>query len=250
MKVSIITVALNNVLYIEDCIQSVLSQTYKNVEYIIIDGGSTDGTINVIKKHADKIDKWISEPDKSIYDAMNKGISIASGEILGFLNSDDFYASNDVISTVVNEFQIKEVDSVFADLVVVKRDQPEKIIRYYKSSNFNESKFSYGLMPAHPTFFAKREIYEKYGVFKLNYKISADFELLLRFIGRHHISYSYIPKVFIKMRAGGASTNSFKSNLILNKEIIRACAENNIRTNYLKVYSKYFLKIFELFQRP
>ena len=250
MKVSIITVALNNAEYIESCIQSVINQDYENIEYIVIDGGSTDGTIEIIKRYEDKINLWISEPDKGIYDAMNKGIKLATGEIIGMLNSDDFYANDDVISTVVKEFQDKNVDSVFADLVFVKRDDPLRIIRYYKSSNFSPKKFAYGWMPAHTTFFARREVYEKYGAFKLNYKIAADYELLLRFLGKYRISYSYIPKVFIKMRTGGASTKNFKSNWILNKEIIRACAENGIKTNYLKVYSKYFLKIIELFNRP
>jgi len=250
VKISIITVVLNNAECIEECIKSVLDQTYKNIEYIVVDGGSTDGTVEIIKKYENKIAKWISEPDRGIYDAMNKGIKLATGEIVGMLNSDDFYASNDVISTVVKEFQKKNVDSVFADLVFVKRDDINKIVRYYKSSNFSPKKFGYGWMPAHPTFFAKREVYEKYGVFKLKYKIAADYELLLRFLGKYHISYSYIPKVFIKMRTGGQSTKNFKSNWILNKEIISACAENGIKTNYLKVYSKYFVKILELFGRP
>jgi glycosyltransferase involved in cell wall biosynthesis len=250
MKVSIITVALNNVEYIEGCVKSVVSQVYKNLEYIVIDGGSTDGTTEIIKKYDGNITKWISEPDKGLYDAMNKGISLATGDIIGILNSDDFYADEDIISTVVKEFNEKRVDSVFADLVFIKRNDPDRIVRYYQSSHFTPRKFLYGWMPAHTTFFAKSSVYQQYGLFNTNYRLASDYELLLRFLGKHRISYSYIPKVFIKMRTGGESTKSFKSNLIHNREIVRACAENGFKTNIFKVYSKYFLKGFELFRRP
>jgi len=250
MRISIITVVLNNNKYIESCINSVLNQTYDNKEYIVIDGGSTDGSVDIIEKNSDKIDKWISEPDKGIYDAMNKGIKMSTGEIIGILNSDDYYESNNVISTVVKEFQDKNVDSVFADLVFVKRDDLQRIIRYYKSSNFSTNKFSYGWMPAHPTFFVKRHCYDRYGLFKTDYRIAADYELLVRFLAKHKISFSYIPQIVIKMRTGGVSTKSIKSTWTLNNEIIRACRENGIETNIIKVYSKYFLKIFEFFDRP
>lgn len=250
MKVSIITVVLNNKAYVTDCIDSVLNQTYRNIEYIIIDGGSTDGTIDVIKKYENRISKWVSEPDRGIYDAMNKGIRMASGNVIGILNSDDFYVSNNVISMVMNEFVSQNVDSVFADLVYVKRDKPDEVVRYYQSSNFNPKKFAYGWMPAHNTFFVKAHCYEKYGLFKINYKISADFELLVRFLSRHGVSFSYIPCVLIKMRSGGISTRSIKSTWMINKEILRACRENEIDTNIFKVYSKYLVKGFQLLKRP
>ncbi len=250
MKVSIITVVYNNKYYIEECINSVLGQTYKNLEFIVIDGGSTDGTIEIVNKYENKLSKFISEPDNGIYDAMNKGIRLSSGNIIGILNSDDFYVDNDVISTVVAEFNTKKVDSVYGDLVYVKEDDTNKIVRYYNSSHCTPDKFAYGWMPAHPTFFVKRTCYEEYGFFKTNYKIASDFELLCRFLGKHRISYSYIPKVLIKMRVGGLSTRTWRSNLILNKEIVRACAENAIKTSYFMVYSKYLTKIFQLFHRP
>jgi len=250
VKVSIITAVFNGVQTVEDCIKSVLNQTYKDIEYILVDGGSTDGTLDVIKKHNDKISKIVSEPDNGIYDAMNKGIGLATGDIIGILNADDFYTDKDVVENVVNEFQSEPIDAVFADLVYIDRKNPEKIIRYYKSSNFSPKKFAYGWMPAHPTFFVKRNCYEHYGLFKRDYLIAADYELLVRFIGKHKIACKYLPKVIVKMRTGGRSTKNFKSNWILNKEIIRACAENGIKTNYLKVYSKYFIKVFQLFSRP
>ena len=249
-KVSIITVVRNNKSYIEDCIQSIIGQSYQDLEYIIVDGESTDGTIEVIKKYEKKISKWISEQDRGIYDAMNKGLSMASGDVVGILNSDDFYVSHDVICDVMNEFAFKGVDSVFADLVYVKRDNPNEVVRYYQSSNFHPKKFAYGWMPAHPTFFVKRICYERYGLFKTDYKIAADYELLVRFLSKHNVSFSYIPRVIIKMRSGGVSTKNIKSNWILNNEIIRACRENGVDTNIFKVYSKYFVKGSQLLNRP
>jgi len=250
MVISIITVSYNSSATIEDTILSVAAQSYPDIEHIIIDGASTDGTVTLIKKHADKIAKFISEPDNGIYDAMNKGISFASGDIVGILNADDVYYDNGCLSTVINEFKKKNVDSVFADLVYVHPNNIDKVVRYYSSARFFPSKFSRGWMPAHPTFFVKRECYEQYGNFKTDYKIAADYELLVRFLATHNITYSYIPKVLIKMRTGGTSTKNLKSNWILNKEIVRACAENSIKTNLLKVHSKYFTKSLQLIRKP
>jgi glycosyltransferase involved in cell wall biosynthesis len=185
-----------------------------------------------------------------MYDAMNKGIKLASGKIIGFINSDDLYTTSDIISTIVNEITTKKVDSAFADLVYVKRNNPQKIVRYYRSVNFSPDKLAYGMMPAHPTFFARRNIYEKYGLFKTDYQIAADYELLTRFLGKYRISFSYIPKVILKMRMGGLSTRNLKSNWILNKEIMRACMENGIETNFFRIYSKYLYKIAQFFVRP
>jgi glycosyltransferase involved in cell wall biosynthesis len=249
MKVSIITVVYNNKLTIVDAIKSVLSQDYPNIEYIVIDGQSTDGTIEKIKPYLTSISHFLSEPDKGIYDAMNKGIQLANGDIIGILNSDDFYANDHIISDVVSHFKSKKVNLVFGDLVYVKPDNLEKITRYYSSANFSPDKFAWGWMPAHPSCFLRREIYEKYGYFKTDYKISADYELLTRFMAKYKISYDYVPQVFVKMRTGGASTANFKSNWILNKEIVRACKENGIETNIYKVLLKYFVKIFELIRR-
>lgn len=249
MKVSIITVVWNNASTIKDAIDSVLSQIYQNIEYIVVDGASTDGTVEIVQSYGDKISKFISEPDKGLYDAMNKGIALTTGDIVGILNSDDFYIDGNVIERVVKEFEEKGVDSVFADLVFVKPENIDKVVRYYDSSHFNPSKFAYGWMPAHPTFFVKREIYEKYGVFKTDYKIAADYELLTRFLAKNKISYSYIKDPIVKMRIGGASTSGIKSNYFLNKEIIRACKENGISTNWMKVLSKYPKKLLGLLNK-
>lgn len=249
MKVSIITVVWNNEKTIANAIKSVLSQTYLNIEYIIIDGKSTDSTIDIINSYGTKIAKFISEPDKGIYDAMNKGLKLATGDVVGILNSDDMYISKDVIEKIVAIFETHSVESLFADLVYVRPENLEKIVRYYDSSHFSPAKFAYGWMPAHPTFFVKREVYDKYGYFKTDYKIAADYELLARFLGKYAISYFYLQLPIVKMRTGGVSTTNFKSNIVINQEILRACAENGIETNWWKVLSKYPQKLLGLLKR-
>lgn len=249
MKISIITVVWNNQETIRDAIESVLSQTYKDIEYIIVDGESRDGTVEIVQSYGDKISKFISEPDNGLYDAMNKGISLATGDVVGILNSDDLYIDEFVIEKVIKVFKEHKVDSCFADLVYVHPNNLEKVVRHYDSSAFNPQKFAYGWMPAHPTFFVKREMYEKYGLFKTDYIIAADYELLVRFLYRYRVSYYYLKKVITKMRTGGISTSGVKSNWILNKEIVRACAENGLNTNMLKVLSKYPKKILGLVRK-
>ena len=250
MKISIITATYNSEMTVRDTIESILSQDYPDIEYIIIDGASTDETVEIIKSYESKIAKFISEPDRGMYDAMNKGIQLATGDVIGILNSDDFYADSNVISNVVNSLRESRTDSIFGDLVYVSSHNLTKITRYYSSAHFHPRLFAYGWMPAHPTFFVKRWAYEQYGLFQTDYKIAADYELLTRFLARHQLSYTYLPMVMVRMRTGGASTTNLKSNWILNREIIRACAENSIQTNWLKVLSKYFKKVFQLVRRP
>lgn len=250
MKVSIITVVYNNQTAIAQAINSVLSQDYSDIEYIVIDGASTDRTREIIQSYGEKIDKFISEPDQGIYDAMNKGLNLVTGDIVGILNSDDVYANNQVISQVVREFKQKSVDLVFADIVYVKPENLNRVVRYYSSHNFHSWKFAWGWMPAHPSCFLKREVYEKYGHFKTDYKIASDYEILVRFMAKYKISYSYMPQVLVKMRTGGVSNKNLLSNWILNTEIIRACRENGINTNILKVLSKYLTKIFQIIKIP
>jgi glycosyltransferase involved in cell wall biosynthesis len=247
MKVSIITVVRNNEETIKDAINSVLLQTYKDIEYIIVDGASTDGTVEIIKIYADKISKFISEPDRGLYDAMNKGIALATGDVIGMLNSDDLYIDNRVIENVIKEFEEKDVDSVYADLIYVNPGNLDKTVRYYDSSYFNPQKFAYGWMPAYPTFFVKKEVYEKYGVFRTDLKIAADFDILARFLHTYKISYSYMQKVLVKMRTGGVST-SFSSIWVNNIEQLKVCHDNNIDTNIFKIFMKYPGKILGFFK--
>jgi glycosyltransferase involved in cell wall biosynthesis len=248
LKISIITVCYNSSKFIRSAIESVLCQTYSDIEYIIIDGGSSDGTLDIISEYKNSIAHVVSETDRGIYDAMNKGIVAATGDIVGILNSDDFYINRFVIEKIVKEFEDKKVDSVFADLVYVEPKNLNKTVRYYDGGNFNPSKFSYGWMPPHPTFFVKRKAYEKYGVFRTDLKIAADFDILIRFLYIHKISYSYIKEVLVKMRTGGAST-SFNSIWINNIETLRVCRDNGIKTNIFKILSKYPAKILGLLKK-
>ncbi len=248
MKISIITVVWNNAATIKDAIESVLSQTYDNIEYIIIDGASTDGTVEIIKSYGDKIAAFVSETDRGLYDAMNKGIALATGDIVGILNSDDFYINSHVLEDVALAFEQSQCDALFADLVFVHPANLEKVVRYYDSSHFSPEKFAYGWMPAHPTFFVKREVYEKYGVFRTDLKIGADFDILARFLYTHKISYSYMKEVLVKMRVGGVST-SFSSIWYNNIEQLRVCKENGIDTNWIKILSKYPKKMLGLVKR-
>jgi len=250
MKVSIITVVYNNANSIRYAIESVLSQTYKNIEYIIIDGKSNDGTVEIINSFDKKITKFISEKDNGLYDAMNKGLRLASGDIVGILNSDDIYTDNQVITKIVHAFEQKKVDAVYADLVFYHPNNPKKIVRYYNSKAFKIKDFSSGMMPAHPTFFVKKKCYDSYGYFDTSFQISADFDLLVRFLYIAKISTFHLPEVIVKMSTGGLSTRSFRSNLLINREILKSCKKNGIKTNLLKIYSKYFTKVFQYFARP
>jgi glycosyltransferase involved in cell wall biosynthesis len=247
LKVSIITVVYNNSETIADCIDSVLNQSYPNIEYIIIDGESTDGTVDVVNKYGNKITTFISEPDKGLYDAMNKGINLSTGDIVGIISSDDLYINDSIVEEIVDVFEATSTESVYADMLLVSRDNINKTIRYYDSSHFSPTKFAYGWMPAHPTFFVKKHIYDKYGVFKLNYKIGADFDILCRFLYVNNVSYQYIQKPIIRMRLGGVST-SFSSIYINNIETLRACRENGIKTNIFNIISKYPKKLLGFFK--
>jgi len=249
MKFSLITVSYNSSQTIADTIESVLSQTYPNIEYIIVDGNSKDNTMDIVKSYESKFDgrlRWVSEPDKGLYDAMNKGVKMATGDVVGIINSDDFYHKNNIISQIVSAFDDKNVRAVIGDVRFVKDDNQDKTIRYYSSKNFNISRFRFGFMPAHPTFFTYKSNFEKYGYYKTDYQIAADYELLIRFLYKNRLFYKYLPLDFMKMRVGGVSTSSFKSNIISNKEIVRACRENGIYTNFPLLMLKYFLKIWEL----
>ncbi|WP_455607319.1 glycosyltransferase family 2 protein [Bacteroides sp.] len=249
MKISLITITYNSTSTFRDTIESVLLQTYPDIEYIVVDGASKDNTVDIIKEYEPRFEgrmHWISEKDKGIYDAMNKGIRMATGDIVGIINSDDFYHRTDVIEQVAKAFQDKAVQAVYGDVRFVNPDNLDKTVRYYSSKNFSPRRFRYGFMPAHPTFFTYRNYFEEWGYYKTDYKIAADYELLIRFLYTHYLKAQYLPLDFMKMRTGGASTASIKSNILLNKEIVRACKENGIWTCMSLLFMKYFIKVFEL----
>ena len=248
LKVSIITTVLNGADTIRACIRSIQSQTL-TVEHIIIDGGSTDGTMNIIKEHKDKIAKVVSEPDKGIYDALNKGIKLAKGEIIGFLHSDDFYAHDRVIGKVADVFVQYNVDSCYGDLKYVDKNNPGRVIRYWKSSRYSYGKFKYGWMPPHPTFFVKKEIYEKHGYFNIDFKISADYELMLRFLQRYSISTYYISDVLVNMRLGGKSNRNIKNMFIKSSEDYKAWKVNDLNGGFYTILLKNLSKMPQFLKR-
>jgi glycosyltransferase involved in cell wall biosynthesis len=250
MKISIITVCYNSASTISDTFDSVLNQRYPDIEYIVVDGNSTDETVSLIKQYEPQFNgrmRWISEPDKGLYDAMNKGIRMATGDVVGIINSDDFYHRNDTIEKVALAFiENKGIQVVFGDIRFVAPDNLDKTVRYYSSKKWNPNLFSFGFMPAHPTFFTYKENFEKYGYYQIDYIITADYELLIRFLYTNKLAYKYLPFDFMKMRIGGRSTESLRSRIILNQEIVRSCKENGLYTNMFILSMKYFVKIFEL----
>jgi len=248
LKVSVITAVFNGAKTIQDCIKSVSGQIYPNIEHIIIDGGSTDGTLEVIKRYTEKRVNIVSEPDNGIYDALNKGIRQASGEVIGLLHSDDFYAHDRVIEKVADIFMKYNIDSCYGDLQYVDKNNPDKVIRYWKSSQYRHGKFKYGWMPPHSTFFVKKEIYNKYGYFNTNFKIAADYELMLRFLEKHKISTYYTPEVFIKMRIGGTSNRNIKNLIIKSNEDYRAWKVNNLNGGFYTILLKNLCKIPQFFK--
>ena len=246
MKISVITVTYNNQQTIEQSIQSVLNQTYKDIEYIVIDGNSTDETLKIINKYRDKIALIISEADKGMYDALNKGIMKASGDIIGFLHADDFYPSDKILEKVEHTFKVYASQSVYGDLDYVSAENPEKIIRKWKSGKFEFNELRKGWMPPHPTFFVLREVYWKYGFFNLNYKIAGDYDLMLRFLGKHKITTAYLPEVLVKMRWGGKSNKSIKNIILKSKEDYKALKNNKVGGLY-SLFMKNFRKINQFF---
>ena len=246
MKISIITVVFNGEKTIRDTIESILNQTYKDIEYIIIDGNSNDGTMNIVNEFKDNISTIISEKDEGLYDAINKGISLATGDVIGLLHSDDFYTDNFAIQRVVDAFQREERDTVFADLIYIKNNDFNKVLRYYSAKKFSREKLKYGLMPPHPTFFVKKEIYEKYGLYKTNYKIAADYEMFFRLFARYNVSYSYIHFPIVKMRTGGLSSGGILNKILINKEVLIAMKENGHNSNHIVILKKYPSKIVEI----
>lgn len=245
MKISIITVSFNSADTIKETIDSVLSQDYPNIEYIIVDGNSTDGTQAIVQSYGSRIAKFISEKDKGLYDAMNNGIALATGDVIGILNSDDLYADSNVLSRIAETFTRERVGVVYGDLYYFRSGFPNTAIRYYKGGVFSLSRVQFGLMPPHPTFFIRKEVYDQHGNFDLQFTLSADFDLILRFLGIKKVPFRYLPEVLVKMRTGGKSTSSLKRTLIMNREDIASCKKYGLKTNLFKFYLKYPIKFFD-----
>lgn len=243
MKVSIITVTLNSEKYLADCINSVARQNYKNIEHIIIDGKSTDGTLKIIRQHSKHIYSWVSETDRGMYDAINKGLKLATGDIVGILNSDDMFASADAVRSIVDCFETTDTETVYGNLVYVDAINTQKVIRYWKGVSYNRSRFRYGWMPAHPTFYMRRELIEKYGLYENHYFSAADYEFMARYLFLHKVSSQYIDTMLVKMRCGGISNITLKSRFRANRRDFLAMKKNKIPFSFAVSILKPLIKI-------
>ena len=251
MKISVITVCFNSAETIADTLKSIVNQTHEDIEQIVVDGGSNDSTLALVRDQALPGVIVISEPDKGICDAMNKGIAVATGDVIGFINSDDFYPSPGVLAVVVSAFESSGADCCYGDLCYVQQEDVSKIVRFWRSSPFASGKFSRGWCPPHPTFFVRREVYTRLGGFDLSFNIAADFELMMRYLERAHITSRYIPQVLVKMRLGGTTNRSLINIFKQNVEIRRALSSIGRRSSLVGFLSnKLFIRLIQFVSRP
>jgi glycosyltransferase len=249
MKVTLITATYNSEKYLEECIKSVINQRYPHIEHIIIDGKSKDGTLAIIKKYESHIARWISETDRGMYDAINKGMEMATGDIIGILNSDDMLDSENVIEWIVNAFEEKKVDSIYGDLEYVDPVDTNKIYRIWKGKEYKRSLFKIGWMPAHPTFYFRAELFSKYGGYESHYYSAADYEFMARYLYKHRISSYYLPKLIVKMRRGGQSNSSWRQRFRANRRDYLAMKKNNIPFAFIVSILKPLSKVHQYYQK-
>ena len=246
MKISIVTPTWNSAETLRDTLESVLRQDYAHFEHIVVDGGSSDGTLDILREYSERYGdriRWISEPDEGIYDAMNKGIEMCTGDVVGVLNSDDFFTSSDALSTIAAG--IGKHDAVYGDIHYVDPADVNAPVRYYSSALFRRWKMRFGFMPAHPSFYCRKRIYTDYGLYDNSFRIAADFEMLLRLIYLHRIDACYIPKDFVTMRTGGASTSGFRSHRAIVGDHLRAYRKNGVHSNVAFEFCRYCYRIWE-----
>jgi glycosyltransferase involved in cell wall biosynthesis len=249
VKVSIITAVRNGAATISAALESVAGQTYPDIEHIVVDGLSTDGTMDIVRQHSARLAKVVSEADEGIYDAFNKGLRLATGDIVAFLNADDVYAGPTVVQAVHEVFLRSQTSAVFGDVDFVRPEDPGRVVRHYSSRNFSARRLRYGWMPAHPSLFLERRLIDRFGGFDPTYRIAGDFELVARLFGRERIDFQYVPRVFVTMRTGGASTRGIRSTMTINREILRACRQNGIETNRAMLWLRFPAKLTELLRR-
>ena len=247
MKFSVITVTYNSSETLQDTLSSVADQSLPAIEHIVIDGASKDNTDEVIRLHGSHVVNYISEPDFGIYDAMNKGLKLATGEVVCFLNAGDFYIDSGVLERVDKVMNLEDLDIIYGDVAYFRGENKKNIIRRYKSEYFHPRLLIKGFMPAHPAFFMRRDIYQRIEPFRINYKIAGDFEMMVRIFSDNNLRFRHMQEVLTMMRLGGISNMGIKSFIVINAEILRACRENGLKTNILKILSKYLLKITEFF---
>jgi len=247
MKVTLLTVTYNSEKYLEECINSVINQSYPNIEHIIIDAKSTDNTLDIIRKYDNHIAKWISEKDKGMYDAINKGIALATGNIIGILNSDDKFASVDVIKDIVGCFNEYQVDAVYGDLVYVEQLNMQNVLRYWKGASYKRFRFKYGWMPAHPTFYIRTSLIADLGGYESHYFTAADYEFMARYLFRFRINARYLPKLIVKMRAGGQSNKNIAIRLRANRRDYLAMKKNKIPFPFVVSILKPIIKLHQYY---
>lgn len=248
MKISIVTATYNSAATVEDTLRSVAFQRYPDVEHLIIDGVSKDTTLSIVAGFP-HVSRVVSEKDKGIYDAMNKGIQLATGDVIGILNSDDFYVHDEVLGKVMQHFEDPAVEAVYGDLQYVDAVNTNKVVRTWKAGTYNRRSFYYGWMPPHPTFFVRRSVYEKYGLFNLELKTAADYEIILRFLLKNGIRSAYVPEVIVKMRTGGASNATLRQRIRANQEDYWAWRLNGLRPNPFTLFLKPARKIGQYLQK-
>lgn len=249
MKVTVVTPCLNRADTIADCLESVEGQTYPDIEHIVVDGGSTDGTCDVVRGYP-HVARLLSEPDRGLYDAINKGIALGSGDVVGILNSDDFYADAGVVERLVQALDESGCDGVFSDVAFIRLDPSPRIVRRYSSAGFTPPALLGGLMPAHPTFYVRSEAYRDYGLYRLDYKISADYEMMIRLFLGAGVTAQYVPGVAVYMRQGGASNSGLRSRWVLNEEILRGFRDNGIKPSRARLTRRYLRKALEYVNPP
>jgi glycosyltransferase involved in cell wall biosynthesis len=249
LKISIVTAVYNNRETIASALDSVLAQTDAYYDLVVIDGGSTDGTLEILNHYADRIEVLVSESDRGIYHALNKGIQQASGDVVGFLHSDDLFADTGVLSRIAVAFVDPGVEAVYGDLLYVRKDNPDQVVRYWRAGNFSRSRLNWGWMPPHPSFYVRRSVYERLGAFDTSYHIAADYDCMLRFLGRGRIRVAYIPEVLVKMRVGGTSNRSIRNIIQKSREDYRALRNNGIG-GLGSLLIKNFQKLPQFFTRP
>ena len=248
MKISVITVCYNSSTTIGRTLKSVRDQRYQNIEHIIVDGGSKDTTLAVVAAEGQHVAKLVSEIDSGIYDAMNKGILLATGEVVAFLNADDFYKNPEVLAQVAKVMQAEQLDALYGDVEFFRVGQQDAVVRRYNSGRFTADRLAWGWMPAHPSLFVRRALFELYGMFRTDYRIAGDFEFIARVFKNPELRHRHLPKSLVCMQMGGISTSGWRATLLLNREIMRACRANAISTNWFKMLIRYPLKASEFFR--
>ena len=249
MKISVITVCYNSAATITHTLRSVAEQIHPDIEHIIVDGGSTDKTLEIVAVEGQHVSKIISEKDNGIYDAMNKGVRVAAGDIIAFLNSDDYYKNANVLALVAEIMQSEELDALYGDVEFFRPEEPDIIVRRFDSSRFRANRLGWGWMPAHPALFVKKILFDRNGLFQTDYRIAGDFEFIARVFRNSELRHRHLPESLVRMQMGGVSTSGWRANLLLNFEIVRACRANEISTNLFKILLRYPIKALEFFRK-